>query len=166
MPIYFLDSSAGVKHYQPEEGTKEVDGILSEADSRFFISRLAVVEVQRVFARSVRTGEILVGELDGLRDRFYRDLGQRLLEVRRLRDFHYHSAVRLIRKYAPAQGQKQDQEKRIPLLSTLDALHLAAALDVGQRMGLDYFVCADEDLCEVAKAEQLSVINPVPAAAS
>jgi predicted nucleic acid-binding protein len=46
------------------------------------------------------------------------------------------------------------------LLRTADAIHLAVALRLRDSPGLDYFMCADADLCEVAEAEQLSVINP------
>ena len=49
MAIYFLDSSAIVKHYQAEVGTAEVDRVLHEANSRHFIALLAVVEVQSAF---------------------------------------------------------------------------------------------------------------------
>jgi predicted nucleic acid-binding protein len=73
----------------------------------------------------------------------------RVKEVTRL---HYRSAARLVQQYAPTQT--------VPLLRSLDALHLAVALDIGAREGLDCFVCADKDLCEVAEAEQLSVLNP------
>jgi len=46
------------------------------------------------------------------------------------------------------------------LVRTLDALHLTVAIDIRAREGLDVFVCADKDLCAVAEAEQLSVLNP------
>ena len=153
MSSCFFDSSALVKRYRSEDGTTEVDRILREPDAGYFIARLAVVEVQRALARTVRDGEISAQEFDALRDRLYQDLGHRRLRIVRLREFHFHSAVRLIRKYAPPQ--------HTPLLRSLDTIHLAAALDVHQRSNLDHFVSADKDLCAVAKAENLSVINPV-----
>lgn len=100
MPVYFFDSSALVKWYRPEAGSDVVERLLTEPAAQHYISRLAVVEVQRVFSRRVRDREITEQELDSLRDRLYRDLGQRLFQVRKLRDFHYHNAVRLVRKYA------------------------------------------------------------------
>lgn len=90
--------------------------------------------------------------MDELRDGFYQDLQRRRFWVRRLREFHYHAAVRLVRRYA--------QERLRPLPRTLDAVHLVAALDVRAREGLDFFVSADKDLCEIAEAEQLRVLNP------
>ena len=69
---------------------------------------------------------------------------------------HYRSAVRLIRKYAP------ELTLPLPLLRTLDALHLVSALEVQALEGLDYFVSADANLCKIAQEEQLSIINPAP----
>ena len=154
MSLYFFDSSALVKRYRPEAGTDEVNRLLTTPDATHYISRLAVVEVQRVFARRVRSGEIQEPQLDRLRDLFYNDVGERLLHVRRFRDFHYHNAVRLVRKYATPQ--------QTPLLRTLDALHLVSALDLHRHQAIDFFVAADKDLCEVAEAEGLRVMNPAP----
>lgn len=67
---------------------------------------------------------------------------------------HYRSAIRLVRQHA--------SQRTVPLLRSLDALQLTVALDVRQQHGLDYFVAGDGNLCEVTKAEHLSVINPAP----
>jgi predicted nucleic acid-binding protein len=152
MPIYFLDSSAVVKHYHPEPGSEEVSRILHEPSSRFYISRLAVVEVHRAFAGKARINLLSADELVELRHYFYGDLRGRRFRVKRFYDFHFHAAVRLVLKHGPALGT--------PLLRSLDALHLAVALDIRAREGLDFFVCADKDLCTIAEAEQLSVFNP------
>jgi predicted nucleic acid-binding protein len=154
MPSYYFDSSAFIKNYHSEEGSEEVWRIVNEADSIRFISRLTAVETQRIFALIARTTNMTAEELRTLRGTFYRDLTQRRFHVERLRDFHYHSAVRLVLKYW--------QNRRLPLLRSLDAIHLAAALAVRDRSGLDYFVCADDNLCTIARQEQLSVINPLP----
>ena len=156
MPTYFLDSSAVVKHYHPEDGTAEVDRILGESNARYFISRLTVVEVQRAFVGKVRAREISVEELDELRQGFLEDVNKRRFEVVRLTDGHYREAEHLIRKYGTEEG--------VPLLHTLDALQLAVALDVSNQTNLDYFVSADKTQCQAAEAEQLSVINPTSSA--
>ena len=152
MPTYYLDSSAVIKRYQSESGSTEVNRIVNEADSLRFISRLSIVEVQRAFGRRLRTRDISDGEYDRLRFGFYADLRRRRLRVKEVSLLHYRSAVRLIQRYAPAHT--------VPLLRTLDALHLAVALDIPGRDGLDTFVCTDKDLCDVAEAEQLSVLMP------
>lgn len=156
MPIYFLDSSAVVKLYQPEAGSEEVDRIVSQPGSVRFMSRLAIVEVQRALCRRQRVQDISESELDDLRRGFYEDLRRRRMRVKELRDRHYRSAVRLIRKYAP------ELTLPLPLLRTLDALHLVSALEVQAQEGLDYFVSSDATLCKIAQEEQLSVINPAP----
>jgi predicted nucleic acid-binding protein len=156
MAIYFLDSSAVVKLYQPEAGSEEVDRIVSEPGSTRLMSRLALVEVQRALCRRLRVQDISESELDDLRRGFYEDLLQRRIRVKQLQDRHYRSAVRLIRKYAP------EFTLPLPLLRTLDALHLVSALEVQALEGLDYFVSADANLCKIAQEEQLSVINPAP----
>lgn len=45
-------------------------------------------------------------------------------------------------------------------LRTLDALQLAVALDLKAQGLLDFFVCADETLCQVAEKEGITVVNP------
>ena len=152
MPTYYLDASAAIKLYQSEEGSEVVEQILSSPDSLCFISRLTVVEIERAFSRRGRVHEVSPEELEELRLGLHLDLRRRRLRVKEVLPFHYRSAIRLVRKYASAQ--------HVPLVRTLDALHLAVAMDIRVREGLDVFVCADKDLCAVAIAEQLSVLNP------
>jgi predicted nucleic acid-binding protein len=51
---YFFDSSALVKRYHPEVGTADVNRLISDQDSRHFIARLAVVEVQTPALQQLR----------------------------------------------------------------------------------------------------------------
>lgn len=153
MAHYFLDSSALVKHYHAEAGTAEVDQLLAEPNARHFIARLTAVEVQSAFVRKVREGKLTLIELGVVRRRLLDDIAQRHLEVVRMTEGHYDTAEQLLRAYGPQPGQ--------PRLRTLDALQLAVALDVHQRLGIDKFVAADDDLCAAARSEQLPVLNPV-----
>lgn len=152
MARYYLDSSAAIELYQTEEGSAEVRRIVNEPNSLRFISRLTIVEVLRAFSRRLRAQEISEREFERLRLGFYEDLRRRRMRVKEVTRLHYRSAARLVRQYAPTQA--------VPLLRSLDALHLAVALDIREREGLDFFVCADKDLCAVAEAEQLHVLNP------
>jgi predicted nucleic acid-binding protein len=102
MAVYFLDSSAIVKHYQAEVGTAEVDRVLSEPNSRHFIALLAVVEVQSAFVGKAREGHLSLAELDAVRQQFLDDITQRRFQVVRMNDFHYRAAARLMRQYGPA----------------------------------------------------------------
>jgi uncharacterized protein len=149
MPVYFFDTSAIVKHYHTEKGTPEVDKILSEQGSSFYISRLSTVEVQSVFAQKVRTQAIALQDLQKLQKLFAGDVASRLLQVVRMLQSHYREAERLLKKHAPTKSFR-----------TLDAIQLAFALDLNRRGLLDHFVCADSRFCVVAQDEGLSVINP------
>jgi predicted nucleic acid-binding protein len=64
MTTYFFDSSALVKRYHQEIGTAVVNGMLDDSDSRCFIARLAVIEVQSAFACRVRERAISVVDFD------------------------------------------------------------------------------------------------------
>lgn len=149
MADYFFDSSAVGKHYHVEVGTAEVERLLQEPTVRPFISRLTLIEVQSVFAGKVRTGVITEADFQLLRRRFLTDVTRRLFNAVRMTGLHYQEAERLIRKHGMSRS-----------LRTLDALQLAVALDLRSRGMLDHFVCADKNLCAVAGAEGLSVINP------
>ena len=50
MARYFLDASALVKRYHHEQGSDRVDALLSQPGDRYFISRLALVELHSTFA--------------------------------------------------------------------------------------------------------------------
>jgi predicted nucleic acid-binding protein len=152
MSIYYFDTSAVIKNYHPEHGTEAIRQLVGEPDSYRVLSRLTITEVQRAFTRRARQKMITADELKRLRGILYKDLQERRFRIARVQEFHHHTAVRVLLKYWP--------QDRTPLLRTADAIHLAVALRLRDSTGLDYFVCADADLCEVAEAEQLSVINP------
>jgi predicted nucleic acid-binding protein len=155
MPTYyFLDSSALVKHYHPEDGTAEVDRILNEVDAHHIIARLTVVEAQSALVRKMRMGELSEPAFDLACQRLREDIAQLRLRVLRMTEWHYQTAEHLLHKYAPRQGKQQ------PRVRTLDALQLAVALDRRNRGQLNWFVCADDNLCQAAQEEQLSVLNP------
>jgi predicted nucleic acid-binding protein len=145
----FLDTSALVKYYHPEEGTGEVTQFVQERSSRHYISRLGIVEAQHAFAIKLRTGEITEADFEGLRQRLLRDIAQGQFQHVRVTEPHYREAERLIVAY------------RRRRFRTLDALQLAVALDLQRRDMADYFVCADIRLCETAQEEGLLIVNPV-----
>lgn len=149
MAVYFFDTSALSKHYQPEPGTAVVDGLLAEPDSRHLISRLSMVELHSALAKRVRAGQLTAAEFWMLTRRFRADVRTKRLRVVRVQVSHFVSAEQLIRRHGLTEN-----------LRTLDALQLAVALDLNEPGNPITFVCADQALCAIAVAEGLVVVNP------
>ena len=149
MAHIFFDSSALGKHYHHELGTPRVDQLLSEPSHRPIITRLTVVEIQSIFAKKVRTGLITQADFQLLCRRFRGDVRRRKLLVVRLTSPYFQAAEQLMRRLGPTKNFR-----------TLDALQLAAALDLHAKAQMDQFICADHALCAVASAEGLTVTNP------
>ncbi len=144
----FFDTSAFAKHYRTELGTAKVDAFLAETGSRHYISDVGVVELHSVFARLARDGKITAADFHLARGRFLADIASGLWQVVPVTAAHFHDAQQLLVRHGLGRS-----------LRTLDAVQLAVALQnaIGP---LDAFVCADSNLCLVAAAEGLTVINP------
>ncbi len=149
MARYFFDTSALVKNYHVEAGTPEVQRLLAEPGAELLVSRLAAVEIVSGFAAKVRTGAILTPEFQRLRGLFLADVKRKLLQPMRMLNAHFQLASDLIATHGTSRQ-----------LRTLDALQLAVALSLHQEAPLDFFVCADQRLCDVATGEGLAVVNP------
>jgi predicted nucleic acid-binding protein len=149
MAEHFFDTSAAVKHYRAELGTARVDNLLASAGARNFLSTLGAVEVHSVFARLVRVGQITAADFHLARGRFLADIASGLWQVVQVTGADFQRAQQLLVGYGLARG-----------LRTLDAVQLAVALELHAASPLDDFVCADANLCQVAAAEGLAVINP------
>ncbi|MGE3818362.1 MAG: type II toxin-antitoxin system VapC family toxin [Isosphaeraceae bacterium] len=145
----FFDTSALVKHYHFETGTATVDRLINEPGAELAISRLTLVETISVFATKVRTGTFDAMRFARLRGRFASDVTRKRYRVIRILNTHYNQAQDLIRGHGLARQVR-----------SLDALQLAVALNLHQEAPLDYFVCADHRLCDVALSEGLAVLNP------
>ena len=149
MPRYFFDTSALVKNYHVESGTPQVRAILGTTGSEFFISRLSAVEMLSGFAGKVRTGVLSSTDYGTLRKGFFADIRRKTHKPLRVLNAHYQLAGDLIGKHAMSRQFR-----------TLDAIQLAVALHFHRSFPLDHFVCADQRLCDVARLEGLSVIQP------
>ena len=146
---YFFDSSALIKLYHPELGSRRIAAMFGAPDRRIIISRLAGVELHSALALKTRTGHLDSERSAALRIRFLDDVASGAIALVAVSEFHYPAAERLIIRYGDRKG-----------LRTLDALQLAVALDVQHRVGLDALVAADKAFCEVATLEGLAVLNP------
>jgi predicted nucleic acid-binding protein len=149
MAEHFYDTSAAVKHYRIEVGTARVDTLLADTGSRHFLSALGVVEIHSVLARLVRTGQITAADFHLVRGRFLADIVSGLWQVVQVTGAEFQQAQQLLVRYATTRS-----------LRTLDAVQLAVALALHTTSPLDDFVCADTNLCQIAAAEGLTVVNP------
>ena len=149
MARYMIDTSALVKYYHPEGGSPQVIAVTDDPGNILFISRIGLVEIHSALARKARTGELPMSAFQQSLRRFYTDLRERKFRLVRSLVVHERQAIRLlVRKGSTAP------------LRTLDALQLSVALWLKDQQQLDYFRCADTQLCNAAQQEGLSVINP------
>jgi len=144
----FIDTSALVKYYHPEDGTQAVTRFLEEPGTRHYLSRLSLVETVSAFAVKFRLRQVDDQGFDDLRRRFYHDMGQGRFRVMPITTARYQEATQLIERHVWIG------------VRTLDAIQLAVALALSHQGVIDQFVCADQRLCDTAIAEGLSVTNP------
>jgi predicted nucleic acid-binding protein len=146
---YFFDSSALVKLYHAEAGTPAVSQIINTTGNLILVSRLTVAELTSAFAIKARTRSINREDADLFLQQFREDVTSGMLEVFSLGESEFALAELLVERHAF--GSR---------LRTLDALQLATASELRNRNLVDHFVAADAVLCEVARLEGFSVINP------
>ena len=149
MAAFFFDTSALVKLYHIEAGTPAVDQIVNAADSRIGISRLTVAEITSAFAIKVRTQSISRDDAELSLRQFGSDVATGKLQVFSLGEPEFATAELLMERYAFNLRMR-----------TLDALQLAVALGLQGQNLMDHLVGADAILCEIARLEGVSVINP------
>jgi predicted nucleic acid-binding protein len=113
------------------------------------VSRLTVGELTSAFAIKVRTQSINREDADVFLRHFRRDVVTGKLEVFSIGESEFAIAESLVERYA--------FDLR---LRALDALQLAVASALRSQKLVDHFVAADAILCEVARLEGFSVINP------
>lgn len=127
-----------------------MESLLALRDSTAVVSRLALVEIESVFAIKVRTGEIGAAGHEFCRRRLRADISQRRTRIGPpIEERHYLSARHLLVKHAPQMA-----------LRTLDALQLSVALDLKHAGVVSVMVTADQRLCEVAEICGFPTINP------
>src|SRR5215510_11300219 len=95
----FIDTSALVKYYHPEDGTQVVTRLLEEPGTRHYISRLSLVETVSAFAVKCRLRQIDDQGFDDLRRRFHHDIGQgrfRVMPITTVKISRSHTADRKV----------------------------------------------------------------------
>jgi predicted nucleic acid-binding protein len=147
---FYLDTSALVKRYAVEPGTRWVVNLTDPgAGHLLYTVRLTGVEMVAALYRKVRTGEVRAGQAQRADADFLLDWVQQY-EIVEVTDALVMRAMRVARLY-PLRGY--------------DALQLAAALEVDvlvRSIGFPRLtlVSADRDLLAAAAAERLSIDDP------
>ena len=155
MTQYYFDTSALVKYYLTETGSRWVSGLLDDRDFRgnwihkVVTTLLSNVEGICALERAHRGGRIDTVSLDSARRRLLLDLRSR---------YHVLGVNRAV--VLRAADLAQDHPLR-----AYDALHLATALFLNEELAVKripvcVFVSADENLLAAARAEGLSAENP------
>ena len=149
MSSFYLDSSAVVKYYVPETGSAWIRELIDAKEYKSTISRLTVVEVAAAVEKRRRMKEISERHRVRILARFGMDYRQRYSVVR-VNDSIVELAVDLTGRHP---------------LRAYDAIQLATALSLDQlvrenRLPPITFVSADAVLCQAAKAEGLTAMNP------
>lgn len=140
MSVCYLDTSAVLKRYLSEPLSAEFDAFALAGGHEFMISALVITEITSALARRVRNRDVDPGFADVARQRFQDDLMFCHWGLIEFQASMFSHAATLI--------------STLPLpLSTLDALHLACALDAPA----DALATADKQLAVAADHAGLQV---------
>lgn len=147
MSAYFLDASALVKRYLPEQGTRWVH-TLTQSATEIVIAQISPVEIYSALSRNYHDGKISLPLLQRFRTVVMRHLADRY-DVVAVSDSIIQIALDL-----------QERHR----LRAYDAVQLATALAVHARLEAAgqtiVFVAADDRLLAAAHAEGLTTDNP------
>ena len=149
MSHYYFDSSALVKRYVIETGTDWVNNLYADSDQTIYLARVSGAEVIAALFRRVRMGDLLPVDADRVATQFKADFRARY-QVVEVTAKVVDSAMALAEQY---------------ILRGYDAIQLAAALELNLvRTSLSLspitFVCADNQLNEVARTVGIQIENP------
>lgn len=140
----FFDTSALVKRYCEETGTDVVDELVESQQTTVVLTSLSVIESVSAFRRKYNTGDVSRSVVNELIADFFREALSEFLLMSMEESLFEHSFELIL----------EDD------LRTLDSLQLSAAVSVSEQVDELTFVCADDELVEVAEARGLDTFNP------
>ncbi|HLG20790.1 MAG TPA: type II toxin-antitoxin system VapC family toxin [Bdellovibrionota bacterium] len=140
--MIFIDSSSFIKHYVAEEGTAEVNALLSSS-SEIFVAWLSLSECLAALARLERQ-KLLTREEFGVTKKNFLEDWERLRIVRETAELE-PIVIRLIGKH-PLRGA--------------DAVQLASAVYLREYDLPVTFVCSDRQLANMALEEGFKTETP------
>ena len=149
MPVYYLESSALLKHYKTEVGSGLVQELFEgkKADELFVTSYLTVLEVNTVAARLLKGRVLRQRQYQQLVGTFLQDLSTYGMVVLPLDNTLIQEAIGLLPRYP---------------LRTADALQFATALRVSRAVDGQPFcvLSAYKEIGEVCAGYRLRLIDP------
>lgn len=149
--LYYFDSSAAVKRYAPEKGSKWVKSLAEPtAGNTVYLAQVGAVEIAAALSKKVRTKELTQADYEAALWLFLTDVRNEEYIIAPLSDQVVELAVNLTRRHP---------------LRAYDAVHLATAIILNTallkaELSPLIFVSADGVLCEAARGEGLSADNP------
>jgi len=146
LTTYFVDTSALVKYYLAEVGSRWIHSMINpSAGNVIVVCELTPIEIFSTFERRVREQTITRTNLQILQTAFITDYETKFLSIE-LENAILIQARNLVTKYP---------------LRPPDAIQLACALDATTTLNVPItFLCADNDLLSAAVAEGFTVDNP------
>jgi len=147
MPLYYLDTSALLKRYRTENGTRVLDALFSARtrDELLITSHFTAAEVESVAARALK-GRLLTKKAYAVLLSLFVDDLENVLVVLPVSTVLLSEAAAVARNSA---------------LRASDALHLATALRARQASAVAIvFTASDKELIEAARRSGFMVLNP------
>jgi uncharacterized protein len=147
LALYYLETSALVKLYVREQGTDRLLRLIEASpENRFALLSLSQVELRSAIRRRERNGDINTRVAGLILDRFQQHMEAKFLQ-QSVTDSVLDNAAEMIDRYA---------------LRAYDAVQMAGYLVLKTTLGkeLSVFVCSDQLLLQVARSEQLPILDP------
>ncbi len=144
MPFYYFDTTALVKRYSRERGTRTVNALLVKRGKTVILGTSSITELYSVFAVKAREGELTRDDWYSVIYKFEAESNRGLFHYVAPSSRTFVATKRLILEY--------------PFLRASQAIHLALAVELKPlRLSL---VSSDRQLLELCRPHGIKPINP------
>jgi len=144
MPFYYFDTTALVKRYSRERGTRTVNALLVKRGKTVILGTSSITELYSVFAIKAREGELTRDDWYSVIYKFEAESDRGLFHYVAPSSRTFVATKRLILEY--------------PFLRASQAIHLALAVELKPlRLSL---VSSDRQLLELCRPHGIKPINP------
>jgi predicted nucleic acid-binding protein len=144
MPVYYFDTSALVKRYSRERGTRIINALLAKRGKIAILGTIAVTELYSALALKARQGELTRDDWYSVIFKFEADSDRGLFQYVAPSSQTFMSTKQLILEH--------------PFLGTSQAIHLALAQELGPlRLSM---VSSDRQILELCRPLGMAPINP------